>query len=190
MRRQSLMASASRLPRRAAKSASNATTQRAPDIAASAITCRYRAPVTTVLGGGSLPIHSGVSPHARTARMKPVLVSIQVEPVGPAFFAPSSWSEMPGQTPWYVPRIGALEPSFMRLRDVSSITVAPELPQVPRRPRREIAFEDDAVDLRGERRFALGRNIAARLDHRERRDAALRGGGDELGGAGRAAAGS
>ena len=49
---------------------------------------------------------------------------------------------------------------------------------------REISFENDAIDLRGERLLRLGGNIAAGLDHRQSRDAALRGGGDEFGGVG------
>jgi hypothetical protein len=55
--------------------------------------------VITVFGGGWLAIHSVASPHARTARMKPVLVSIQTEPEGAAFLAPFSSTAMPGHTP-------------------------------------------------------------------------------------------
>src|SRR3954469_6086510 len=77
-----------------------------------------------VFGGGAFPSHRTGLPHARTARMNPVFVSIQVDPVGPAFFAPSSSTEMPGQTAWYVPRMDAPEPGLRRLRDVSSTTVA------------------------------------------------------------------
>ena len=49
---------AGRLDARAFERAS-ATIQRAPTIAASQITCKYRSPVTSVFGGGRLPIHSG-----------------------------------------------------------------------------------------------------------------------------------
>src|ERR1017187_1978650 len=76
-----------------------------------------------VLVGGWLAIHSGASLHARAPRMKPVLVSIQADPVGPALAR--SMTAMPGQTPWYVARIGAPEFSSIRLRAASSTTGAP-----------------------------------------------------------------
>src|ERR1019366_6273631 len=49
--------------------------------------------------------------------------SIQADPVGPALAR--SMTAMPGQTPWYVARIGAPEFSSIRLRAASSTTGAP-----------------------------------------------------------------
>src|ERR1035437_7659029 len=60
--------------------------------------CVGRAPA--VFGGGWLAIHTVALPQARTARRKPVLVSIQTEAVGPDFLAPPSSTTIPGQTPW------------------------------------------------------------------------------------------
>ena len=93
--------------------------------------------------------------------MKPVLVSIQIEAVGPAGACPRR-REMPGQTACQVPMIVASEPSTMRLRAVSSITGAP-FERLPRRLGRsfgELAFERHA---RQARRRRLSRIATASL---------------------------
>src|SRR3712207_7282495 len=52
----------------------------------------------------------------------PYTTLFRSDPVGPAFFAPSSCTAIPGQTPWNVPSTGASDPSFNRAREVSSMT--------------------------------------------------------------------
>ena len=81
----------------------------------------------------------------------------------------------------------------MWLRDVSSITVAPNCAasrdrrdgRVGKSPSRTMPSTFAASAFRASRR-----NVAAGLDHRQRHDAALRGRGDEFGGVARAATGS
>src|SRR6266404_1075142 len=80
----------------------------------------------TLLGGGELAIQMMLSPKARAARRNPALVLIHGEPDGPALAAPSSITGMPGHTPCQVPMTGALLPSGIRLRSVSSISGAGE----------------------------------------------------------------